>query len=137
MGYLSADYLLQPASGDFRFLWPALVFFVLCPLIATCYGYFVDQTNNKRAPVTRMAQRVTGIAWVMGVIGLVLVLFRWGDAHIPLVGSRLLMYLAALAFAVLLAYVLWFLRYELPKRNAAYESTLLRRQYQPRSRRRH
>jgi vacuolar-type H+-ATPase subunit I/STV1 len=136
VSYLSGHYLLDPAGTNFRFLWPAVLFFLLMGMAATLYSYFVYETNNKRAPITRMSQRVQGIAWTLAVVGLILIGFRKGDAQIPLVGSRLILYLVALGFLALLAYVLWWLRVVLPQKNAAYQERLLRRQYQPRARRR-
>ena len=135
MSYLSTQYLLSPAGG-FHHVWPAVIFFPLCAMLATGYAYFTGEANNKRAPITRMASRVQGIAWTIARIGLALIALRWGEASIPFVNARLPMYVAALAFVVLALYVVWFIRVQLPKLNAAYEATLLRRQYQPRSRRR-
>ena len=136
MQYLSGQYLIDPAGPSFHFVWPAVIFFVLCAMLATTCTYFVAETNNKRAPITRMVRRVQGFAWTIAVIGLILIGFRVGDARLPLVGSRLVLYIVALGFVALVAYVLLFLRVQLPKLNAEYESRLLRRQYQPRSRRR-
>ena len=109
---------------------------MLMGMIGTTYAYFVGETNNKRAPVTRMASRVQTIGWTIAVVGLILIGFRVGDAHIPLVGARLALYIVALAYLGLAAYVVWFVRVVLPRKNAAYEQTLLKRQYQPRTRRR-
>ena len=105
-------------------------------MLASSYAYFVGELNNKRAPITRMAGRVQGIAWTVAIIGVLLIGFRVGDAQIPLIGSRLVLYLVALCFLGLVLYVGWWLRYELPRRNAAYEATRLKRQYLPRSKRR-
>jgi vacuolar-type H+-ATPase subunit I/STV1 len=132
---LSGQYLIDPAGPSFHFVWPAVLFFILMGMAATTYCYFVSETNNKRAPITRMAQRAQSIAWVVAVVGLALIGFRVGDAHIPIVGSRLVLYIAALGFVALAVYVAWFLRYVRPAKDAAYQQTLLRRQYQPRSRR--
>jgi len=133
--YLSGQYLLDPAPGgsSFHYLWPALLFFVLMGMLASTYAYYVGETNNKRAPITRMSQRVQGIAWTLAILGLLVIGCRWGDASIPVVRSRLLTYILALGFLALLGYVLWFLQVVLPRKNAAYEQTLLRRQYHPRS----
>lgn len=136
MRYLSGQYLLNPAGPRFHFLWPAVLFFILMGLAAMTYSYFVEETNNKRAPISRMARRVQSVAWTIAVVGLILIGFRMGDAQIPVLESRLALYVVALGFVALLVYVLCFLRFTLPKRNAAYETTLLRRQYQPRRRRR-
>ena len=136
MRYLSGQYLIDPAGPTFHFVLPAILFFVLMAMIGTTYCYAVSETNNKRAPVTRMSQRVQTIGWTLTVIGLILIGFRWGDARIPLVGSRLVLYIVALGFVALLGYVLWWMRCVLPQKNAAYEERLLRRQYQPRARRR-
>jgi vacuolar-type H+-ATPase subunit I/STV1 len=136
VGYLSPQYLIHPGGPNFHFVWPAVLFFLLMGMLATTYAYFVEETNNKRAPMTRMARRVQSICWTLAVIGLILIGFRVGDARIPLVGSRLLLYIVALGFVGALAYVLYFLRFVLPQKNAAYELTLLRRQYQPRTKRR-
>ena len=136
MQYLSGQYLIDPAGQSFHFILPAVIFFVLCAMLATTWTYFVAATNNKRAPIARMARRVQGIAWTIAIIGLILIGFRWGGAALPLVRSRLVLYIVALGFVALGAYVLLFLRLQLPKLNADYESRLLRRQYQPRSRRR-
>jgi vacuolar-type H+-ATPase subunit I/STV1 len=136
VSYLSGQYLLDPAGPTFHFVWPALVFFLLMGMAGTTYAYFVGETNNKRAPITRMASRVQTIGWTIAVIGLILIGFRVGDAHIPLVGSRLALYIVALGYVALAIYAAWFIRVVLPRKNAAYEQTLLRRQYQPRSRRR-
>jgi hypothetical protein len=135
VSYLSTQYLLNPA-GTFHYVWPAIIFFPLCAMLATCYAYFIGEANNKRAPITRMANRVQGIAWTIAVIGLAVIALRWGEASIPFVNARLPMYIVAFAFVVLALYAVWFVRVRLPKLNAAYEATLLRRQYQPRSRRR-
>lgn len=105
-------------------------------MAATTYCYVVSETNNKRAPITRMSQRVQTIGWTLAIVGLILIGFRWGDAHIPIVGTRLVLYIVALGFVALLAYVLWWMRFVLPQKNAAYQERLLRRQYQPRARRR-
>jgi hypothetical protein len=66
----------------------------------------------------------------------VLIGFRMGDARIPLLESRIVLYLVALGLVALVAYVLWFLRFVLPEREEAYQQLQLRRQYQPRARRR-
>jgi len=134
--FLSGQYLIDPAGPNFHFVWPAVLFFVLMGVLSTTYTYFVAETNNKRAPITRMASRVQTIAWTLAVLGLILIGFRVGDARIPVVGSRIVLYLVALGFLALLGYVVWFLYSVLPQKNAAYERMLLRRQYQPRSRRR-
>jgi len=134
--YLSGQYLIDPAGPSFHFVWPAVLFFVLMGMAGSTYCYFVEETNNKRAPITRMARRVQAIGWTLTVIGLVLIGFRVGDARLPLVGSRIVLYVVALGFVAVLGYVLWFLQVVLPEKNAAYEQSLLRRQYQPRSRRR-
>jgi len=134
--YLSGQYLIDPAGPSFHFVWPAVLFFVLMAMAGTTYCYFVAETNNKRAPITRLSQRVQTIGWTLTVVGLILIGFRVGDARIPLVGSRLVLYIVALADVALLGYVLWWIRYVLPKKNAAYQERLLRRQYQPRARRR-
>lgn len=136
MRYLSGQYLLGPAGPNFHFLWPALLYFVFMAMAATTYCYVVSETNNKRAPITRMSQRVQTIGWTLAIVGLILIGFRWGDAHIPIVGTRLVLYIVALGFVALLAYVLWWMRFVLPQKNAAYQERLLRRQYQPRARRR-
>ena len=136
MKYLSGQYLLGPAGPSFHFVWPAVLFFVLMAMAGTTYCYFVSESNNKRAPITRMSQRVQTIGWTLTVIGLILIGFRVGDAQIPLVESRLVLYIIALGFLALLGYVLWWMRVVLPRKNAAYEERLLRRQYQPRARRR-
>ena len=137
MRFLSGQYLIDAAGPNFHFVWPAVIFFLLMGMLSTTYSYFVGETNNKRAPITRMAARVQSIAWTLAVIGLVLIGFRVGDARIPVVGSRIVLYVVALGFAALAAYVLWFAYRVLPEKNAAYERTLLKRAYQPRSRRRH
>jgi TRAP-type C4-dicarboxylate transport system permease large subunit len=134
--YLSGQYLIDPAGPSFHFVWPAILFFVLMAMVGTTYCYFVSETNNKRAPITRMSQKVQTIGWTLAVVGLILIGFRVGDAQLPLVGSRLVLYIVALGFVALLAYVLWWMRVVLPQKNAAYEERLLRRQYQPRARRR-
>lgn len=134
MNFFSRQYLIDPPGPSFHYVWPAVVFFLLMGMLATTYAYYVGETNNKRAPVTRTAQRVQAIAWTLAVVGLLLIGFRVGDARIPLVESRLLLYLVALGYVALLAYVVWFLRVVLPAKNAAYEQTLLRRQYHPRAR---
>jgi hypothetical protein len=134
--YLSGQYLIDPAGPNFHYVWPAAIFFPLCAMLATCYAYFTAEANSKRAPITRMAQRVQGIAWAIAVVGLAIIGLRKGDAAIPFVQSRLAMYIVALCFVGLAGYVVWWVRFELPKLNAAYEATLLRRHYQPRSRRR-
>jgi hypothetical protein len=136
VGYLSGQYLIDPAGPNFRFVWPAVLFFVLMPMLGSIYCYLVEETNHKRAPITRMARRIQTIAWTLAVVGLVLIGFRVGDARIPIVASRVVLYLVALGFIALAGYVLWFMRFVLPEKNAAYEQTQLRRQYQPRSRRR-
>ncbi len=138
MKYLSGQYLLDPAPGDagFHFVIPAILFFLLMGMVGTTYCYVVSETNNKRAPLTRMAQRVQTIGWILAFVGLVLIGMRWGGAQIPVVRSRLVLYLAGLGFVALAVYVAWFLVRVLPAKNAAYQQTLLRRQYQPRSRRR-
>lgn len=136
MRYLTGQYLINPAGPNFHFVWPAVLFFLVMPMIGSTYCYLVEETNHKRAPVTRMARKVQAIGWTLAVIGLILIGFRVGDARIPVVASRLVLYLVALGFVAVAAYVLWFLRFVLPEKNAAYEQTLLRRQYQPRSRRR-
>jgi TRAP-type C4-dicarboxylate transport system permease large subunit len=134
--YLSGQYLIDPAGPSFHFVWPAILFFVLMAMVGTTYCYFVSETNNKRAPITRMSQKVQTIGWTLAVVGLILIGFRVGDAQLPLVGSRLVLYIVALGFVALLAYVLWWMRVVLPQENVAYEERLLRRQYQPRARRR-
>jgi TRAP-type C4-dicarboxylate transport system permease large subunit len=134
--YLSGQYLIDPAGPSFHFVWPAILFFVLMAMVGTTYCYFVSETNNKRAPITRMSQKVQTIGWTLAVVGLILIGFRVGDAQLPLVGSRLVLYIVALGFVALLAYVLWWMRVVLPQKNAAYEERLLRLQYQPRARRR-
>jgi hypothetical protein len=134
--YLTGQYLIDPAGPNFHFVWPAVLFFILMPIIGSVYSYLVEETNHKRAPITRMARKVQTAGWSLGIIGLSLIGFRVGDARIPVVASRLVLYLVALGFVALAIYVLWFLRFVLPEKNAAYEQTLLRRQYQPRSRRR-
>ena len=136
MSYLSGDYLLGSAGGYFRYIVPAIIFFPMMAMAGTLFAYYIGQVNNKRAPITRMANRVQTIGWTIAIIGLVIVAFRWGDAHIPLVSTRLAMYVAALAFAVLAGYVVYFIRVVLPQKDAAYQQTQLRRQYQPRARRR-
>ncbi len=135
MKFLSGQYLLDPAPGGsaYHYIWPALLFFVLMGMLASTYAYYVGETNNKRAPITRMSQRVQGIAWTLAVVGLVVIGFRWGEAAIPLVRSRLLLYLVGLGYVALLGYLIYFLRVVLPQKNAAYEQTLLRRQYHPRA----
>ena len=70
MPYLSGQYLIDPAGPNFHYVWPAAIFFPLCAMLATCYAYFTAEANNKRAPITRMAQRVQGIAWAIAVVGL-------------------------------------------------------------------
>lgn len=135
MNYLSGQYLLGPAGPTFHFLWPALLFFVTMGMVASTYCYVVSESNNKRAPITRMSQRVQAIGWTLAIVGLILIGFRWGDAQIPVVGTRLVLYLVALGFVALLAYVLGWMRFVLPQKNAAYQERLLRRQYQPRARR--
>ncbi|HLY67355.1 MAG TPA: hypothetical protein VKU60_17590 [Chloroflexota bacterium] len=134
--FLSGQYLIDPAGPIFHFVWPALLFFLLLAMVGTTFCYFVEETNNKRAPITRMAQRVQAFGWTLAVIGLILIGFRVGDARIPLVGSRIVLYADAFGFVVLAGYVLWFLKFVLPQKNAAYEERLLKRQYQPRARRR-
>lgn len=136
MSYLSKSYLIDSAGPDFHYVWPAVIFFLLMGMLATTYAYPVEQQNNKRAPLTRMARKVQTWAWTLAVVGLVLIAFRVADARIPFAESRLLLYLVSLGFLVLLGYVVWFLRFVLPDKNAAYEANLLRRQYAPRSRRR-
>lgn len=136
VGYLSGQYLIDPAGPAFRFVWSAVLFFPLMAMLGSLYCYFVEETSHKRAPITRMARKVQTIGWTLAVAGLILIGFRVGDARIPLVASRLVLYLVALGFMALAVYVLWFLRFVLPEKNAAYEQTLLRRQYQPRARRR-
>lgn len=128
--------MIDPAGPSFHFVWPAVLFFVLMAMVGTTYCYFVSETNNKRAPITRMSQKVQTVGWTLAVVGLILIGFRVGDAQIPLVGSRLVLYIVALGFVGLLGYVLWWRRIVLPRKNAAYEERLLRRQYQPRTRRR-
>jgi len=135
--FLSGQHLVDPAGPGFHFVWPAVVFFVLMGMAATTYCYIVSETNNRRAPITRMAQRVQTIAWILAVIGLLLIGLRVGDAHIPVLEARLVLYLVVLAYVALAAYLIWFLARVLPAKNAAYQQTLLRRQYQPRARRRH
>jgi vacuolar-type H+-ATPase subunit I/STV1 len=134
--YLSGHYLFDPAGPSFHFVWPAVIFFILMGMVGTTYCYLVSETNNKRAPITRMSQRIQAIAWTLTVIGLILIGFRVGDAQIPVVESRVILYIAAVGFLALLVYVLWWMRFVLPRKNAAYEERLLRRQYQPRARRR-
>ncbi|HEX6511309.1 MAG TPA: hypothetical protein VF157_03355 [Chloroflexota bacterium] len=135
MSFFSRQYLLDAAGPNFHFVWPAVLFFLLMGVLATTYCYFVGETNNRRAPVTRMADRVQAISWTLAVIGLILIGFREGDAHIPVVQSRLLLFLVALGFVALAGYAAWWTRTVLPEKNAAYEQRLLRRQYQPRRRR--
>lgn len=135
MSYLSGHYLFDPA-GAFHFALPAVVFFVLMGMVGTLYCYCVSEVNNKRAPITRMSQRIQATGWIITVIGLILIGCRWGGAQIPLVQSRIMLYIAGLGFVALFAYVLWWLRFVLPAKNAAYQERLLRRQYQPRARRR-
>jgi hypothetical protein len=131
--FLSVQYLLTPAGPNFHFVWPALLFFVLMGFLGSTFCYYIGETNNKRAPLTRTAQRVQGLAWTLTAIGLLLIGFRVGDARIPLVGSRLVLYLVGLGYLAVLGYLIWFLQVVLPQKNAAYEQTLLRRQYHPRA----
>jgi hypothetical protein len=134
--FLTSQYLIDPAGPNFHFVWPAVLFFILMGMVGSTYCYFVEESNHKRAPITRMARRVQTAGWTLAVCGLILIGFRVGDARIPFVASRLVLYLVALGFAALGAYAVWFIRFVLPEKNAAYEQSLLRRQYQPRSRRR-
>ncbi len=136
MKFLSVQYLIDPAGPKFHFVWPAVLFFLLMGMVATTAAYFVAETNNRRAPLTRMVRRVQTIAWTLAVIGLILIGFRVGDASIPVVGSRIVLYVVALGFIALAAYVAWFVYRVLPEKNAAYERMQLRRAYHPRSRRR-
>lgn len=136
MRYLTTQYLIDPAGPNFHFVWPAVLFFALMAMAGSSYCYLVEETNHKRAPITRMARKVQTAGWTLALLGIVLIAFRVGDARIPVVSSRLVLYVVALGFVAVAAYVLWFLRFVLPQKNAAYEQTLLRRQYQPRSRRR-
>jgi hypothetical protein len=130
--FFSGQYLLDPAGPSFHYVWPALLFFLLMGMIGTTYAYYVGETNNKRAPITRMSQRIQAVAWTLTVVGLLLIGFRIGDARIPLVGSRLILFLAGLGYVAVLGYLVYFLRVVLPRKDAAYQQTLLRRQYHPR-----
>ncbi len=123
------QYLLDPAGPGFRFAWTWVALFLLMGMLATVYSYAVQQTNHKLAPITRMSKRVRSIAWTIVAIGLVVVGMRAGEAQLPLVQSRLLLYLLALSFLGLAGYVVYFMRRVLPKHNAAYEQSLIRRQY--------
>ncbi|MHB8619164.1 MAG: hypothetical protein ACYDAG_06275 [Chloroflexota bacterium] len=136
MHYLSFQYLFGPAGPNFRFVWPAVLFFLFLAMASTTYAYYVGEVNNKRAPLTRTSRRVRTAAWIITLIGLILIGFREGNASIPLAESRFPLYVTAFAYVVLGGYLTYFLRVVLPKKNAAYEMTLLRRQYMPRRRRR-
>ncbi len=135
MNYLSGAYLLSPAAPQFRFVWPAVLFFLTMAMLSTTLAYLVEQQNYKRAPITRKVGQIRTWAWSIAIVGLVLIGFRVGGAAIPWIESRLLLYLVALCYLGLAGYLAYFLRYVLPKKNEAYEATRLRRQYQPRRRR--
>ncbi|MDE3074083.1 MAG: hypothetical protein KGJ86_01525 [Chloroflexota bacterium] len=136
MSYFSRQYLLDPAGPRFHYVWPWLILFVFMGMLATTYAYWVAEEHHKRAPITRMSRRIRSIAWSVALVGLALIGLRVGDAQLPIVQSRLVLYLLALSYAGLAAFLAYYVSVVVPRLDAAHQVAMLRRQYIPRSKRR-
>ncbi|HUZ78214.1 MAG TPA: hypothetical protein VMV93_11600 [Chloroflexota bacterium] len=128
-------YVLDPAPPAFRYLWPWVVFLVLVPMAGTTLAYLMEERHHKLAAIARVAKRLRDACWVLAMVGLILIGLRVGDAQLPLVRSRIVLYAVAVAY---LAMAIWFGYYSAvvaPRLDAAHQEKLLRRQYLRSSRR--
>ena len=125
---LSPSYLFAPALGAFTspLAWVYLSFNVLLILIAIV---FEKLAKNKDKFVQKTAQKYSALAWVMGLIGIILYIFRQLGAFYLSAPIGILLWLAVLlVWAGFIAHY-WFIY--VPKRKKALKGENLKKKYLP------
>lgn len=101
-----SDYLFTktpPADSDYRYL--VILFGVLIVIAVSSWVYFAKK-KKQLSLWGNIQGRVFNLFLYIGIIGLVLIFFRWQE--IPYVGSRFFLIILLVAFLLWAAYVMFY-----------------------------
>jgi hypothetical protein len=123
----------RPSIGNFEFLLPLLIFFVLLFGLATYYRIAFGVYKKNLVHYQKLADRVSNWLFTIAIFGLLYVFFRYEG--IMYLSSRILL------FVVLIAWVIWgyfifrFYQQDFLRLKTAYSSREEKKVYLPKSRR--
>jgi len=125
---LAPSYLFNKGLGPVNpsVVWPIFGFLALVIL----FGFFYARAHKKKDALSkRLGKKVAHFCWTMGIIGILLVLFR--QISVLYLGAPILFLLWLVIFIVWLVSLLLFRFKTYPKRREELKKTASKREYIP------